>query len=147
MDTIQDTEEKQEEEEEENTNLSDDDKLEDYNEIEEEEEPLEEEEEEEEEEIDDIEFFKEDYDLMIKEDIPENRVTNNKITIYEKTRIIGTRATQIANGAKPFVKNIKHLSSIEIAELELENKLCPIKIIRPLPNGHSEEWDVNEFIN
>ena len=145
MDTIQDTENKQEEEE--DTNLSDDDKLEeDYNEVEiEEEDPLLEEEEEEE--IDDVEFFKEDYDLLIKEDIFENRITDNKLTIYEITRIIGTRATQIANGAKPFIKNIKFLSPIEIAELELEKKLCPIKIIRPLPNGHSEEWDVNEFVN
>ena len=147
IDTIQDTEEKEPEQDEEETNLSDEDKLEeDYTEIEDEEDDqlIEDDEEDQ---ADEINFFKDDYDLLSKGDTIENRVTDNRLTLYEKTRIIGTRATQIANGAKPFIKNIKGLSPIEIAELELEKKICPIKIVRPLPNGRIEEWDVNEFIN
>ena len=35
----------------------------------------------------------------------------------------------------------------QIAELELKNKTIPIIIIRPLPNGHIEEWKVSEFLN
>lgn len=144
VDTIQDTE-NQEPEEEEIVNESDEDKLEeeDYTEVEEEDGLIEEEEEEQ---LDDNSFFKEDYDLLNNDDNVNNRVTDNKLTIYEKTRIIGTRATQIANGAKPFVKNIKNLTPIQIAELELENKLCPIILARPLPNGVIEEWNVNELI-
>ena len=143
VDTIQDTENLEQEEE---NNESDEDKLEeDYDNEVEEEDTLLEEEEEEEEELDDNSFFKEDYDLLNKNDDINSRATDNKLTIYEKTRIIGTRATQIANGAKPFVKNIKNLTPIQIAELELEKKLCPIILARPLPNGIIEEWNVNEL--
>ncbi|MBT3865617.1 DNA-directed RNA polymerase subunit K [Candidatus Woesearchaeota archaeon] len=62
-----------------------------------------------------------------------------KVTKYEKARIIGARALQIAMGAPMFLKvNKKKLeeirfSPIEIAKREFEGELLPISIKRPLP--------------
>ncbi|MDP3916685.1 MAG: DNA-directed RNA polymerase subunit K [Nanoarchaeota archaeon] len=62
-----------------------------------------------------------------------------KVTKYEKARIIGARALQIAMGAPVFIKLDKktledvRYSSVEIAKREFENNLLPISIKRPLP--------------
>jgi len=60
-------------------------------------------------------------------------------TKYEKARIIGSRALQLAMGASPLIKlekkdleNIKY-SPIEIAKTEFEEGVLPITIKRPLP--------------
>ena len=34
---------------------------------------------------------------------------------------------------------------MDIAELELENKVIPLKIKRPLPNGKYEIWSVKDL--
>ncbi len=62
-----------------------------------------------------------------------------KVTKYEKARIIGARALQIAMGAPIFLKLAKksfdevRYSPIEIAKREFEGGLLPISIKRPLP--------------
>lgn len=60
-------------------------------------------------------------------------------TKYEKARIIGARALQLAMGAPLLIKmskkdfeNIK-FSPIEIAKKEFEEGILPITIKRPLP--------------
>ena len=60
-------------------------------------------------------------------------------TKYEKARIIGARALQIAMGAPLLVKlaekdleNI-HYNPISIAKMEFEKGILPITIKRPLP--------------
>ena len=64
-----------------------------------------------------------------------------KYTKYEKARMIGSRALQIAMGAPFLVKlNEKDLESlhynpIEIAKLEFDESLIPITIKRPLPGA------------
>lgn len=68
------------------------------------------------------------------------------LTKYEKTRILGQRAKQIENGAKPFVKvpdNI--IDSYIIAELELQQKRIPFIIRRPLPCGGCEYWNLKDL--
>jgi DNA-directed RNA polymerase subunit K len=51
-------------------------------------------------------------------------------TRFEKARIIGARALQIARGAPPVIKtDIK--DPIEIAELEFEKGVCPLDTKRP----------------
>ena len=67
------------------------------------------------------------------------------MTKYEKNRIIGDRSKQIALGAKPLIKDASHLSSKEIAELELKHNVLPLIIERPLPNGMKERWRVSEL--
>lgn len=57
------------------------------------------------------------------------------ITTYEKARLIGTRATQIANGAEPTTNVGKLYDPIQIALKEYEEGTIPINIIRTLPDG------------
>ena len=69
------------------------------------------------------------------------------MTKYEKARILGERANQISNGAKPLVKvpnNIK--SELDIAKLELIERKLPFIIRRWLPNGKYEDWRIEEMI-
>ena len=62
-----------------------------------------------------------------------------KLTKYEKARMLGSRALQIAMGA-PFLvtlsdEELKKISynPIEIAKLEFEKGVIPITVKRPLP--------------
>jgi len=62
-----------------------------------------------------------------------------KFTKYEKARIIGARALQIAMGA-PVLVNLKEkdldrlkYSPIAISKLEFEKNVLPLTIKRPLP--------------
>ena len=68
------------------------------------------------------------------------------LTKYEKTKIIGQRAKQIASGSKPFI-DIKDniIEPYIIAQLELVQKKIPFIIRRPLPNGASEYWNVKDL--
>ena len=79
----------------------------------------------------------------------EDRITINKLTKYEKAKIICARSQQIENGSKIMLKydgDINKLLSIQIAELELQNKVIPILIKRYLPNGDYEIWKISELI-
>ena len=67
------------------------------------------------------------------------------MTIYERVRLLGERATQLSYGAKPMIKNVGNLDPKIIAKLELEAKLIPLIIIRTLPNGLKEKWRVSEL--
>ncbi len=70
------------------------------------------------------------------------------LTKYEKTRILGQRAKQIENGAKPFVKIPENIiDSYIIAELELQQKRIPFIIRRPLPCGGCEYWNLKDLEN
>lgn len=78
--------------------------------------------------------------------VPDNeRITIPKLTKYEKVRLLGTRAKQISDGSKIFIKSKNVKNAMDIAELELKNKVIPLKIKRPLPNGKYEIWSVKEL--
>lgn len=50
---------------------------------------------------------------------------------YEKARILGARALQLAYGAPPLVKVPEGMiNPIDLAELEFENDVIPITILR-----------------
>ncbi len=52
-------------------------------------------------------------------------------TKFEKARIVGARALQLAYGAPPLVKVPAGLvNPIDLAELEFEKKVIPITILR-----------------
>lgn len=68
------------------------------------------------------------------------------LTKYEKARILGQRAKQINSGAYPFVKVPENvIDGYIIAELELKQKRIPFIIRRPLPNGGSEYWKLQDL--
>lgn len=66
-------------------------------------------------------------------------MAEERYTKYEKARMLGSRALQIAMGA-PFLvkledkdlKKIKY-NPIEIAKLEFEEGIIPITVRRPMP--------------
>jgi DNA-directed RNA polymerase I, II, and III subunit RPABC2 len=65
---------------------------------------------------------------------------------YERTRILGERAKQINDGAKPFVATDPSvIDGYLIALKELEEKKLPFIIRRPLNNGASEYWKLKDL--
>jgi len=55
-------------------------------------------------------------------------------TKYEKARIIGARALQLAMGAPLLVKKSKTMISvIDLARKEFESEVLPITVSRPKP--------------
>jgi DNA-directed RNA polymerase I, II, and III subunit RPABC2 len=68
------------------------------------------------------------------------------MTKYEKTRILGQRAKQLNEGAPAFIKiDSTVIDGYLIAVKELEQKRTPFIIRRPLPNGGSEYWRVQDL--
>lgn len=68
------------------------------------------------------------------------------VTKYEKARIIGERAKQINSGSKPFIEIDKSVhDGYLIALKEFEEKKIPFIIRRPLPNGGSEFWRLQDL--
>ena len=68
------------------------------------------------------------------------------LTKYEKARVLGQRAKQIENGAKPFVKVPENVvDGYIIAELELQQKKMPFIIRRPIPSGGFEYWNIKDL--
>ncbi len=60
----------------------------------------------------------------------------NKLTRFEKARIVGARALQLSLGAPPLVVVPQDVNdTIRLAEYEIESKALPISIRRILPNG------------
>lgn len=97
-------------------------------------------------ECDDIEIFDENEVLSDEKEIKgDDRVSMNILSKYERTRLLGVRARLLMEGAKPLIKNYESLSFEEIAELELKNKVIPLKIKKPFPNGYFEIWRVSEL--
>lgn len=82
--------------------------------------------------------------------ITKERKTTPYLTKFERTRVLGLRATQIEGGAPTLLskgnfKKIRH--SIEIAEMEFNNGLIPFIIRRFLPDGQYEDWKLSDFHN
>lgn len=68
------------------------------------------------------------------------------MTKYEKTRILGQRAKQLNEGSPAFIKiDSTVIDGYLIAVKELEQKKTPFIIRRPLPNGGSEYWRVQDL--
>ncbi len=68
------------------------------------------------------------------------------MTKYEKAKLIGQRAVQIAKGMPALVSTKGLDSDIKIAERELKEKKTPMIVRRFLPDGTYEDWRVSEFL-
>ncbi len=68
-----------------------------------------------------------------------------KLTKYERARILGARALQIAMNAPLLIKMNKdelekiNFDSLSIAETELDAGVLPISVHKPFPNKKEEE--------
>ena len=79
----------------------------------------------------------EDINILSKDyDIKKLSTRNIPITKYEKTRVLGARASQIENGATILVSNPERFTNAyQIAEEEFSLKKIPFIIKRPYNNG------------
>lgn len=69
------------------------------------------------------------------------------LTLYEKTKILGFRTNQLAQGARAFITVPPHITStLEIARLELEQRRLPFIIKRPMPDGTFEYWRLSDLM-
>jgi len=89
--------------------------------------------------------FEEDYEEKEVKVENNKRISINRLTKYERVRIIGIRAKQIITGANILIKGIENKTPTEIAELELKHNMIPFKIKRKLPNGMFEIWRLSEL--
>lgn len=71
---------------------------------------------------------------------------NMFLTVFERAKLIATRAAQIANGAQATIITTGMRSSFEIAKKELYDKRFPLKLQRAWPNGRIEVLDPNRMI-
>lgn len=70
-----------------------------------------------------------------------------KLTRFEKARILGARALQIAMGAPILVvPDTKRSNPIDIAIMELESGILPITIRRTLPDGSYQDIPLSWLI-
>jgi DNA-directed RNA polymerase I, II, and III subunit RPABC2 len=71
------------------------------------------------------------------------------LSVYERTKILGFRANQLAQGARSYLKPVPdHITStLEIAKLELSQRLLPFIIKRPIPDGTFEYWRLSDLMN
>ena len=68
------------------------------------------------------------------------------ITKFEKAKMIGARAQQLAAGATPRVEVRNSVTDVvKIAESEFAKKKIPMMIRRKLTNGQYEDWRLNDF--
>jgi DNA-directed RNA polymerase subunit K/omega len=67
------------------------------------------------------------------------------LTKYEKTKLLGLRVVQLNNNSKPYISANENMSNIEIANKEIELKLIPLIIKRPLSNNKFEYWKLKDL--
>jgi len=68
------------------------------------------------------------------------------LTKYEKTKILGMRLKQLNSGCSPYISiNEKILDNNIIVLMELEQKVLPFIIQRPLPNNTFEYWKLEDL--
>ena len=77
---------------------------------------------------------------------PSKRITTPYMTKYERARVLGTRALQIAMCAPLMVEPDGETDPLQIAIRELKEKKIPMIIRRYLPDGSYEDWTIDELI-
>jgi DNA-directed RNA polymerase I, II, and III subunit RPABC2 len=93
------------------------------------------------------------YEEQVHEKLPTkgladpNHKTYPILTRYEVTKILSFRASQISNGAKPYILVPEGVTeTYQIAKLELQSKRLPYILKRPLPNGQYEFWKLTDLL-
>ncbi len=82
-------------------------------------------------------------DIVVPND---KRITSEIMTMAEYTRVISERAKQIYDGSPIFTSVDNEFNPIRIAEKEVHEKKCPLKISRYITRNIKEEFAVNEMV-
>ena len=81
------------------------------------------------------------------EDLDKRHKSVPYLTLFEKTKLIGFRANQLAQGARPLVDVPAHMTDvIEIARLELDERRMPYILKRGMPDGSFEYWRLTDLL-
>lgn len=83
--------------------------------------------------------------LMVKVVSGESRITKPYLTKYERIPLLACRSQQLFFGVQPMIKDVGNLYGLETANLELEYKIIPLVIERPLPGNVVENWKISEM--
>jgi DNA-directed RNA polymerase I, II, and III subunit RPABC2 len=79
--------------------------------------------------------------------VDAKHITYPFLTNYERTKCISFRASQISNGAKPYIVVPSGVTdSYEIAKMELEQRRLPFIIKRPVSDGSFEVWRLADLL-
>jgi DNA-directed RNA polymerase I, II, and III subunit RPABC2 len=83
--------------------------------------------------------------------VPANqRITLDVLSKYEKARVLGVRAVQLASSAPTYAdilpETLSTLNALQIAEEELRQQVIPFVLRRHLPDGHYEDWHLHELM-
>ena len=86
----------------------------------------------------------------VAEAFKQPRVTRGYFTKYEYTTLVGTRARQLEEGAKPLVeltglKQSDPAFVLNVAKREIAQQKLPFVIRRQLPDGTAEFWSAQEM--
>ena len=91
-----------------------------------------------------------DYEEIVLEKLvlrDANHMTYPYLTLYERTKVLSLRASQLARGAPPFIDVPDYLTDVyEVAKAELEAKRLPYILKRPLPDGNYEYWRLADLM-
>ncbi|KAL8606035.1 DNA-directed RNA polymerases I, II, and III subunit RPABC2 [Nucella lapillus] len=77
---------------------------------------------------------------------PSKRITTKYLTKYERARVLGTRALQIAMCAPVMVELEGETDPLHIAMKELKANKIPFIVRRYLPDGSYEDWSLEELV-
>jgi DNA-directed RNA polymerase subunit K/omega len=78
--------------------------------------------------------------------VDELHKTMPLLTKYEKTKVLGMRLKQLNSGCKPYISiNEKIIDNNIVALMELEQKVLPFIIQRPIPNNTFEYWKLQDL--
>ncbi|CAG0887503.1 unnamed protein product [Cyprideis torosa] len=75
----------------------------------------------------------------------DQRITTPYMTKYERARVLGARALQIAMCAPVMVELEGETDPLAIAMKELKQRKIPLIIRRYLPDGSHEDWAIDEL--
>ena len=79
--------------------------------------------------------------------LDSNHKTYPFLSNYERTKCISFRASQLCNGAKPYIQVPEGISdAYTIAKMELDAKRLPFIIKRPMPDGSFEAWRLADLL-
>ncbi len=78
--------------------------------------------------------------------IGEMRLTSEIMTLAEYTEVKSHRAKQIEMGGQIFIDGKRgNLDPIALAELEIEQRNCPLAVIRMIGEDEGDLWQVNDM--
>jgi DNA-directed RNA polymerase I, II, and III subunit RPABC2 len=77
----------------------------------------------------------------------DNPVCYPFLNQFEKTKVLSFRASQIAQGARPYIEIPDNVTDVySIAKMELAARKLPFILKRPLPDGDYEYWKLSELM-